>query len=43
MAYAERHDLPILTFDFEDFWAAPPEAGGWRLVVDEQRYQEAVR
>ena len=43
MAYAERHDLPILTFDFEDFRAAPPKAGYWRLVVDEQRYQEALR
>ncbi len=43
MAYAERHDLPILTFDFEDFRAAPPEGGYWRLVVDEERYQEAVR
>jgi len=43
MAYAERHDLPILTFDFEDFRAAPPKGGYWRLVVDEQRYQDAVR
>ena len=43
MAYAERHDLPILTFDFEDFRAVPPEGGYWRLVVDETRYQEAVR
>ena len=42
MAYAERHDLPILTFDFEDFRAAPPERGYWRLVVDEDRYEEAV-
>lgn len=43
MAYAERHSLPILTFDFEDFRAAPPEGGYWRLVVDEKRYQETVR
>lgn len=42
MAYAERHDLPILTFDFEDFRAAPPEGGYWRLVVDEARYREAA-
>lgn len=42
MAYAERHDLPMLTFDFEDFRGAPPEKGYWRLVVDEQRYREAV-
>jgi hypothetical protein len=43
MAYAERHDLPILTFDFEDFRAAPPQAGCWRLVVDERRYRETAR
>ena len=42
MAYAERHDLPILTFDFEDFRAAPPEGGYWRLVVDEERYRSVV-
>jgi uncharacterized protein len=38
MAIAERDALPILTFDFEHFRAAPPERGFWRLVVDEQRY-----
>jgi predicted nucleic acid-binding protein len=42
MAYAERHDLPVLTFDFEDFRAAPPPSGHWRLVVDEARYAEAT-
>lgn len=42
MAYGERHDLPILTFDFEDFRAAPPAAGYWRLVVDEERYRAAA-
>ncbi len=42
MAYAERHHLPILTFDFEDFRAASPRGGYWRLVVDEERYQESV-
>ena len=42
MAYAERHDLPVLTFDFEDFRAAPPPSGHWRLVVDEARYTEAT-
>jgi predicted nucleic acid-binding protein len=40
MAYAERHDLPILTFDFEHFRAAPPPNGYWRLVIDEARYRE---
>jgi predicted nucleic acid-binding protein len=42
MAYAERHDLPILTFDFEHFRAAPPRRGYWRLVVDEARYSDTV-
>lgn len=42
MAYAERHELPILTFDFEDFRAAPPASGYWRLVIDESRYEEAT-
>jgi hypothetical protein len=42
MACAERHDLPILTFDFRDFRATAPESGEWRLVVDESRYREAV-
>lgn len=42
MAYAERHDLPIFTFDFEDFRATAPEKGFWRLVVDEKRYLEAI-
>ena len=41
MAYAERRDLPVLTFDFEHFRAAPPPSGHWRLVVDEARYIEA--
>lgn len=42
MALAERTDLPILTFDFEDFGATSPAVGFWRLVVDEGRYREAV-
>jgi uncharacterized protein len=42
MAVAERNDLAILTFDFEDFRAAHPPGGFWKLVVDEARYQEAV-
>jgi predicted nucleic acid-binding protein len=42
MAYAERHDLPVLTFDFEDFRAAPPPSGHWRLIVDEARYADAT-
>lgn len=43
MAYAERHGLPILTFDFEDFRATRPDGGYWRLVVDEARYRESRR
>lgn len=42
MAYAERHHLPVLTFDFEDFRAARPAKGHWRLVIDEARYAEAT-
>jgi predicted nucleic acid-binding protein len=42
MTLAERDDLPILTFDFEDFRAAPPARGYWRLVVDEVRYAKAI-
>ena len=42
MAYAERHHLPVLTFDFEDFRATRPAKGHWRLVIDEARYVEAT-
>jgi predicted nucleic acid-binding protein len=42
MAFAERHRMPILTFDFEDFRAAPPRRGFWRLVIDEDRYADAT-
>jgi predicted nucleic acid-binding protein len=40
MAIAERHELPILTFDFRDFRATESQAGPWRLVLDEQAYRE---
>lgn len=43
MAYAERHRLPILTFDFEHFRATKPSRGYWRLVIDEARYLNATR
>lgn len=43
MALAERHDLPVLTFDFRDFRATSPESGEWRLVVNEARYRDATR
>jgi predicted nucleic acid-binding protein len=42
MAYAEQHDLPVLTFDFEHFRATAPRSGYWRLVVDEAKYLEAT-
>ncbi len=42
MAIAERHDLPIFTFDFADFRATESAAGPWRLVLDEQAYQAAL-
>ena len=37
MAYAERHDLPILTFDFRDFRATTSKRGPWRLVLSEEQ------
>lgn len=40
MAYAERHELPILTFDFEHFRASMPETGHWRLVIEEHQYRQ---
>jgi len=40
MAFAERHELPILTFDFRDFRATESVAGPWRLVLDEQDYRK---
>jgi predicted nucleic acid-binding protein len=43
MAYAERHNLPLLTFDFAHFRATRPSRGHWRLIVDEARYREATR
>lgn len=42
MAEAERRQLPVLTFDFEDFRATCPAQGVWELVVDEARYREAT-
>ena len=42
MALAERHRLPILTFDFAHFRATRPPNGYWQLVVDEARYAESA-
>jgi predicted nucleic acid-binding protein len=43
MAVAERHELPVLTFDFAHFRATRPARGYWKLVIDEARYAESVR
>lgn len=42
MAYAERHDLPILTFDFRDFRATSSERGPWRLVLSEKQLRKGA-
>ena len=42
MAIAERHDLPIFTFDFRDFRATESAHGPWRLAVDERLYAREV-
>jgi len=43
MAYAERHRLPILTFDFRDFRATASAEGPWRLVLSERQVARAAR
>ncbi|HEX5763629.1 MAG TPA: PIN domain-containing protein [Solirubrobacterales bacterium] len=42
MALAERHELPILTFDFTDFRATESASGPWRLAIDESTYAECA-
>lgn len=42
MAIAERHELPILTFDFADFRATESASGPWQLVLDENAYRVAT-
>lgn len=42
MAVAERHGMPVLTFDFAHFRATRPASGYWRLVVDEAAYSDAI-
>jgi predicted nucleic acid-binding protein len=42
MAIAERHKLPIFTFDFRDFRATESNAGPWRLAIGEHAYQRLV-
>jgi uncharacterized protein len=43
MAIAERHNLPILTFDFTDFRATESANGPWRLAIDESAYRRYVK
>jgi hypothetical protein len=43
MAIAERHEMPIFTFDFRDFRATESAAGPWRLAIDENVYQRLVK
>jgi uncharacterized protein len=42
MAIAERHELPILTFDFADFRATESAQGPWRLAIDEHVYRSVT-
>lgn len=42
MAIAERHEMPILTFDFADFRATESASGPWRLLVDESAFRKAI-
>lgn len=42
MAIAERHELPILTFDFRDFRATESASGPWRMALDENAYRRAI-
>ncbi len=42
MALAERHELPIFTFDFRDFRATESATGPWRLAIDEHVFQREV-
>lgn len=41
MAYAERHRLPILSFDFRDFRATQSMHGPWDLILDEDELRRA--
>lgn len=43
MAVAERHGMPIFTFDFTDFRATESAHGPWRLAIDERIYERELR
>ena len=42
MAIAERHELPIFTFDFADFRATESASGPWRLAVGEDVFRSRL-
>lgn len=42
MAIAERHELPILTFDFADFRATESATGPWHLALDEHTFLASI-
>lgn len=42
MAIAERHEMPIFTFDFTDFRATESATGPWRLAIDEHLYEREI-
>lgn len=42
MAIAERHELPIFTFDFRGFRATESAKGPWRLAIDERVYRREI-
>lgn len=42
MAIAERHEMPIFTFDFTDFRATESAQGPWPLAIDEHVYEREV-
>lgn len=42
MAIAERHQMPIFTFDFTDFRATESAEGPWRLAIDESILQREL-
>lgn len=41
MAYAERHRLPVCTFDYRDFRATESVHGPWNLLVGEDELRRA--
>lgn len=43
MAIAERHEMPIFTFDFTDFRATESATGPWRLAVGEDVFRREIR